>query len=593
MDIQIVVLAAGLGRRFGGDKQLVEVGPFGEWLLDYALQDARLAGFLEAVLVVRPEMAAIENRAFPLPVKLAFQYEPLGTAHALWSARDRISGPFAVVNADDYYGRESYFQLAAFLREECRPGHYGLIGFPLEKTLSDSGPVSRAICQVDAQGYLIDIEEHTGLIKSDPTLLRQSLVSMNSWALHPDFLEFLEEAFPRFLKDKKGEWYLPSMIREAIKTLDARVKVMPARSDWMGLTHASDLPLVRDRLSVFHNLEAKVFPAFFPMGTIRQTTLLQGGHIHRTVRVEWEAEGQHAAAVFQRLNPQIFPDPELMVENNRIIADHLEGKGYSKEVLRPIRTPEGAAVVWAGDHPWRAFPFLSNTYTRLFPTVPEEVYQSAAAVGEWHSFLRDLDPQQIRPAIPGFFDVEKRWKQWETASGNALPDRLEKAGSAIVELESHRGLVDRFLDLQKENTLPLRILHGDPKLSNLLFDEQTHEVRALIDWDTVQPGWIVFDFGDMVRAYANPCAEDEPDLEKVTIHRPYMEALIDGFLSQMGHWLTPAEREHIFLGARWVIWIQALRFLADYLVGDKYYPVQYESHNLVRARNQLRLLECL
>ena len=247
MGFQLVILAAGLGRRFGGDKQMAEVGPSGEWLLDYALYDARLAGFSEAVLVVRPEMEEIENRNFPLPVKLAFQEQPLGTAHALWSAREQVSGPFAVINADDFYGRESYFQLAGFLREECRPGHYGLIGFPLEKTLSDSGPVSRAICQVDGKGYLIDIEEHTGLIKGDPSLPLQALVSMNSWALHPDFLDFLEEEVVLFLKEKVGEFYLPTMIRKALRA-GAKVKVLPAQSDWMGMTHQTDLGFVKEYL---------------------------------------------------------------------------------------------------------------------------------------------------------------------------------------------------------------------------------------------------------------------------------------------------------------------------------------------------------
>ena len=302
-------------------------------------------------------------------------------------------------------------------------------------------------------------------------------------------------------------------------------------------------------------------------------------------------QGQRAEAVFQRLNPEVFPDPDLLAENNRIIAGHLESRAYPLEALQPIVTPDGKAVVWAEDGPWRVFPFLSGTYSTLFPTSVEEVRKAAATIGEWHTFLKDLPPLQIRPAIPAFFDVEKRWKQWENACANALPDRLEPAATAIVELESHRGLVDRFLDLQKENILPLRVLHGDPKLSNLLFDNHSHEVRALIDWDTVQPGWIVFDFGDMVRAYTNPCAEDEPDPEKTTVHRPYLEALLEGFLSQTEAWLTPSERQHLFLGAQWVIWVQALRFLADYLSGDRYYQVQYEDHNLVRAKNQLKLLE--
>ncbi|MBK7408292.1 MAG: aminoglycoside phosphotransferase family protein [Saprospirales bacterium] len=338
-------------------------------------------------------------------------------------------------------------------------------------------------------------------------------------------------------------------------------------------------------------LSSHIFPTFFPTGNLLRATRLDGGHIHRTVRVEWEMQGQRAEAVFQRLNPEIFPDPELLAENNRLIAGHLEGKGYPRAVLRPLETPEGKAVVWAPDGLWRAFPYLANTYTHLFPTEVEEVRKAATAIGEWHTYLKDFDSHQIRAAIPGFFDVEKRWQQWGKACAEAIPERMERAASEITSLESNRQLVNQFLDLQRENSLPLRILHGDPKLSNLLFDQHTKEVRALIDWDTVQPGWIVFDFGDMVRAYANPCAEDEPDPEKTSIHPPFLDALLEGFFAQTQNWLTSAERDNLFLGAQWVIWMQALRFLADYLTGDRYYPVQYETHNLVRARNQLRLLE--
>jgi len=250
MGMQIVVLAAGIGRRFGGDKQMAEVGPSGEWLMDYSLRDARLAGFTEAVLVVRPAMAGLVERTFPLPVKLAFQEKPLGTAHALWSARDLVTGPFAVINADDFYGLESYVQLADFLSGECGPGNYAVIGFPLEETLADSGPVSRAILQTDGEGFLINIEEYTGLTKNTPGFPAGALVSMNSWALDRDFLDFLEEKIPALLREQtgEGELYLPHLVRRAMEIRSVRVKVLPARGRWMGITHGGDLKEVRRRL---------------------------------------------------------------------------------------------------------------------------------------------------------------------------------------------------------------------------------------------------------------------------------------------------------------------------------------------------------
>jgi Ser/Thr protein kinase RdoA (MazF antagonist) len=277
--------------------------------------------------------------------------------------------------------------------------------------------------------------------------------------------------------------------------------------------------------------------------------------------------------------------------NIQKVAGFLARSDYPRSVLEPLETPDGRMLVDTPDGPWRAFPYLSPTISKLEASSAEEVFKAAAAVGEWHSFLRELDPVSIQPAIPGFFDVSWRWQQWQEAKAAAAPDRLAQARLEIEQLEAHAGLVDQFVRTAKAGTLPLRLLHGDPKLSNLLFDATTGEVRALIDWDTVQPGWIVFDFGDMVRSYTNAHAEDDPDPHATQVHEPYLQALREGFLSQTASWLTAAEKDHLFTGASWVIWMQALRFLADYLRGDVYYPVNYADHNRIRARNQLSLLE--
>ena len=238
------------------------MGPSGEWLLDYALHDARLAGFSEAILVVRPEMEALAKRSFPLPVRLAFQDQQLGTAHAVWSARELIDGPFAVINADDFYGRESYFQLAAFLNDFCGPVLFGLIGFPLGETLSDSGPVSRAICQLDQWGYLIGIEEHPGLQKGGYAFPDTVLTSLNSWALHPVFFDFLDKRIAAFIDNKEGvksELFLPTMIREVMQVRGVHVKVLSTRTQWIGLTHASDLTGVKARLKEW--VEEGLYPS--------------------------------------------------------------------------------------------------------------------------------------------------------------------------------------------------------------------------------------------------------------------------------------------------------------------------------------------
>ena len=249
MGPQLVVLAAGLGRRFGGDKQFAEVGPSREWLLDYALYDAREAGFSEAILVVRPGMEEWAKRPFPLSVRLAVQDQPLGTAHAVWSARGEVTGPFGVINADDFYGRETYVQLADFFRKECRSDCYALIGFPLEKTLSERGPVSRAICQLYADGYLQHIVERKDLSPGNPDLPHHQLVSMNCWAFHPGFLEFLDQKIHPFLRSGQAELFLPHLVGEAMAEKRVRVKVIPSCSEWLGMTFLSDLEEVKGKLA--------------------------------------------------------------------------------------------------------------------------------------------------------------------------------------------------------------------------------------------------------------------------------------------------------------------------------------------------------
>ena len=627
---QLLVLAAGLGRRFGGDKQIAEVGPAGEWLLDYSLYDARQAGFAEAVLVVRPDLTDLLDRPFPLPVKWVFQEtpgtewgrtRPWGTAHAVWSARDALDRPFAVVNADDYYGRESFFQLARFLRDQAGPRQYALVGFPLEKTLSPAGPVSRALCRVDRHGRLQRLEEWTRLERSASGIGRRldgggwqpapdgALVSMNCWAFHPDFLDLLDRHVPAFVQahagDLQAEIFLPDLVGRSLQEQQASIRLLPAESRWLGITYSGDLSVARKQIAAW--VEAGIYPAdltdppvppevwqaYFPEAIPEKTRRLTGGHIHRTYRVEMRAAPGNQTVVFQRLHPQIFPEPELLVANAEVVAGHLSAKGYPRRILHHLPASGGRRVVWdERGFPWRGFPWFDGK-SKSVPESETDVRRAAAALGEWHTFLRDLDPGRVRAPIPGFFDPAHRWRQWEQAVAGSLPDRRRRAGEEIERLLAGYGLVEQYENLRRSAALPDRVLHGDPKISNFLFDEQTGEVSALLDWDTLQPGWIVFDFGDLVRAYASPAAEDEPDPEKVFLHPPYLHAIETGFLRETEAWLTPPEREHLRLGAHWVIWMQALRFLADYLTGDHYFQTQYPEHNLVRARNQLKLGEGL
>ncbi len=284
----LVVLAAGMGSRYGGLKQIDPVGPHGEFIIDYSVFDAHRAGFGKVVFIIRKDIEKDFKEQIGsrydgiIPVEYAYQdlddlpgdYErpegrtkPWGTGHAVWAARNAVNEPFAVINADDFYG-ESGFALLADWLVKCRPdsADFSMCGFTLEKTLSDHGTVSRGICSRDGQGLLEDVEEHTGIGRSAGEISGKNgkgetvafrgyeIVSMNMWGFTPALFAHLERLFTDFLsqkgKEEKSEFYLPFAIDELIKSEVTRVDVLHSRDNWFGVTYREDKPLVVAALGV-------------------------------------------------------------------------------------------------------------------------------------------------------------------------------------------------------------------------------------------------------------------------------------------------------------------------------------------------------
>ncbi len=272
--LSLVVLAAGRGTRYGGSKQTSAVGPAGEWLLDYALFDAWRAGFSRAVLVVRPgaeaEFEDLRSRTRPrLDVRIVAQVTglippemecgprqvPWGTAHAVLAARGAVdAAPFAVVNADDFYGREAYRRAAASAERARTEGTGTLVAMQLNRTLSPNGPVTRALCQV-AGSRVVGLTEQTGLEQRDGRIVSASgaevdphaLVSMNCWVLPGHVLEPLADCFRQFadLQESEGkEFLLPTAIAGLIADGRLLVEITEAPGPWFGLTHGADRPIV-------------------------------------------------------------------------------------------------------------------------------------------------------------------------------------------------------------------------------------------------------------------------------------------------------------------------------------------------------------
>jgi len=280
----LLILAAGMGSRYGGLKQMDELGPHGESIIDYSVYDAIQSGFEKVVFVIRESFAdAFKARFEPsLAGKIKTEYvyqeltnlpegfslpegreKPWGTGHAILMAKNVINEPFAIINADDFYGREAYKQVFDFVAESTDNKEYAMVGYALNNTLSEHGTVSRGVCEADEKGKLVNIVERTKIgyegekifyyeEDSKTELTGNEAVSMNFWAFKADYFKHLEAAFVEFLKEKgtemKSEFYFNSVVDGLIKKGEASTKVIRTDAKWFGVTYKEDKPLVQDKL---------------------------------------------------------------------------------------------------------------------------------------------------------------------------------------------------------------------------------------------------------------------------------------------------------------------------------------------------------
>lgn len=282
MNPTLLVLAAGMGSRYGGLKQMDPMGPNGETVIDYSVYDAIRAGFGRVVFIIREEFAETFKQnvgsrfADRIKVDYVFQKlddlphgfsvpagrtKPWGTSHAILAARHAVNENFAVINADDFYGRDAYARAAEFLGNMSGNATMAMLGYPLENTLSDHGHVNRGICQINPEGFLTNVEEYLDIERESDGQVRGSaldgkrhvvpagsLVSMNFWAFSPVFFQQLEEAFNRFLRQSgdqmKSECYIPTVVDQLIHSGHAQCPVLRTTSSWFGVTYPDDKPFV-------------------------------------------------------------------------------------------------------------------------------------------------------------------------------------------------------------------------------------------------------------------------------------------------------------------------------------------------------------
>ncbi|MBI1226142.1 MAG: phosphotransferase [Bacteroidetes bacterium] len=312
------------------------------------------------------------------------------------------------------------------------------------------------------------------------------------------------------------------------------------------------------------------------------------GHINDTYRLEIVEADKPQTWLLQRLNHHVFRQPEAVMQNIHLVAQHLTSLPYELKILAPRPTSSGHWLHQddTGNY-WRVFPFFENTKTYERVETPTQAHEAARAFGAFAKALNRLDTSQLQVTIPHFHDGEKRLADFHAAIKNAIPERLTEAQQEVDIILHHQLIFKKIADLN----LPKRAIHHDTKINNLLFDEKTDKAVCVIDLDTVMPGIILSDFGDLVRTATNLADEDESDLSKIQFRKKIYDALVEGFLSEMGELITPEENTVLPLAGPWLTLMQAIRFIGDFLLGDVYYKVKYPQHNLVRGRNQLALFE--
>lgn len=316
------------------------------------------------------------------------------------------------------------------------------------------------------------------------------------------------------------------------------------------------------------------------------------GHINDSYCAAFDVNGRIARFLVQRINRRIFKQPQLLMENIQRVTDHVaeqirDDPDRDRRVLTLI--PERDGKLWHVDEEgefWRAYRFIERAHTYDTVQSPEQAFHAAKAFGQFQRMLVTLPAPRLHETIPDFHHTPKRLEAFLRALDVDPRNRAAEARAEIAYLLEHAALARVLTDAR----LPERTIHADTKINNVLLDDVTGEGLCVIDLDTVMPGLSLHDFGDMVRTATSPAAEDERDISQVTMRIPMFEALVRGYLISTADFLSAQEKTLLVAAGKLIVYEQALRFLTDFLLGDPYYKIAREAHNLDRTRTQVRLL---
>ncbi len=328
-------------------------------------------------------------------------------------------------------------------------------------------------------------------------------------------------------------------------------------------------------------------------GQIDEIKTLGEGFINDTFIIK--TEKGHPDYILQRKNKNIFSPIPAMMENIQKVCNHIKQKVIKaggdpmREAMTVIPAKDGKLYFLDTDKEyWAVTLFIEDTIAYDAAKTPELAYAGGKGIGKFQSLVSDLK-EPLTDILPGFHNIRYRFKQWDEVLAKNRVGRKEKVAEEISWVESRREEMLQFWILVENQTIPTRVTHNDTKISNILFDKKG-DVLCVIDLDTVLNSTVLNDFGDAMRSYTNTGAEDDPDLNKVSMSLEIFEAFTRGYLEETKSFLTEKEIEYLAFSAKYITYEQVLRFLMDYIDGDNYYKTKSQDHNLVRTRAQHKLL---
>ena len=647
----LVIMAAGMGSRYGGLKQIDPIDDQGHILMDFSIFDAKRAGFEKVIFIIKREhetdfREVIGDRLSRyIDVEYAFQeltnlpegfevpegrVKPWGTAHAVLSAIDLIDGPLVVINADDYYGRDAFKKIYDYLttHEDDDKYRYAMVGYQVKNTITENGYVSRGVCTTDENHYLQKVVERTRIEKRPDgiafteddgatweTLPEDTVVSMNMWGFSVSFLKEAKERFAAFLEKgirenpMKCEYFLPSVVSDLLAEEKATVTVLTSKDKWYGVTYKEDKPVVVQALQDMKDNgvypekvwcgRGEAFVNFKLDGMVISAVPYGSGHINDTflitLRRDDESEGR---VILQRMNTSVFVEPEKLMENILNVTSYLrkviieQGGDPERETLNVIKTKDDLPYyIDAEGNYWRCYVFIEGAKTYDKVESLDDFYQSAVSFGNFQKMLADYPAETLHETIKGFHDTKARFETFKKVVAEDVCGRAASAQKEIDFVLAHEDVANVFGELLEKGEIPLRVTHNDTKLNNIMIDDETRKGICVIDLDTVMPGLAMHDFGDSIRFGASTAAEDETDLSKVSCDMELFELYTKGYIEGCGGKLTKKEIELMPMGAKVMTFECGMRFLTDYLQGDTYFKIHREGHNLDRCRTQFKLVE--